>query len=190
MKFPSRIIGKPIDKLEFDKGGCFMKKYFSVILTLIVMFSLAGCSTHQPNSQETSSAISETKDIQEPSSAVSETKDISEYLIEKNGWQYLILPISQSEIKVGDDYKQHLNDIDIELLKTAEKIISDKMSAYTEPHIFYLMLDKSGHLCLGAESIVDIEPPNVVTDDSGEIFDMGGCNIDHKHIFFHERITK
>ena len=180
-----------------------MKKYFSVILTLIVMFSLAGCSTHQPNSQETSSAISETKDIQEPSSAisetkdiqetssaVSETKDISEYLIEKNGWQYLILPVSQSEIIVGDDYKQHLNDIDIELLKTAEKIISDKMSAYTEPHIFYLMLDNSGHLCLGAESIVDIEPPNVVTDDSGEIFDMGGCNIDHKHIFFHERITK
>ena len=181
-----------------------MKKYFAVILTLIVMFSLAGCNTNQPDSsQETSSAISETKDIQEissavpetndiqeTSSAISETKDISEYLIEKNGWQYLILPVSQSEIIVRDDYKQHLNDIDIELLKTAEEKINDKMSAYTESHIFYLMLDNSGYLCLYAECIVDIEPPNVVTDDSGEIIDIGGCNIDHKQIFFHERITK
>lgn len=153
-----------------------MKKYFAVILTVVVMFSLAGCSTHQSDSQETSSTIPE-------------TKDISEYLIEEDGGQYLILPISRSKIFVRDEYKQHLDNIDIELLKTAEEIICDKMSAYTETPRFSLLFDNSGYLCLYTEWIVDIDPPNVVTRENGEIIDRG-CNIDHKHIFFSERITK
>lgn len=153
-----------------------MKKYFAVILTLVVMFSLAGCSTHRSDSPETSSTISG-------------TKDISEYLIEEDGEQYLILPISQSKIFVRDEYKQYLDNIDIELLKTAEKNICDKMSAYTETPGFSLQFDNSGYLCLHTEWIVDIEPPNVVMDDNGEIINSG-CNIDHKHIFFYERITK
>ena len=143
-----------------------MKKHFAVILTLAVMFSFAGCSTH-----------------------ISETKAISEYLIEEDGRQYLISPISQSKIFVGDEYKQYLDDIDIELLKTAEQTICDKMSAYTETPRFSLQFDNSGNLCLHTEWIVEIDPPNIVTDDNGEAIE-GGCNVDHKHIFFYERITK
>ena len=153
-----------------------MRKYFAVILTLIVMFSLAGCSAPQSDSQETFSTISE-------------NKDISEYLIEEDGEQYLILPISQSKIVVRDEYKQHLDNIDIELLKTAEETICNKMSAYTKSSGFSLQFDDSGYLCLHTECIVDIEPPNVITEDDGEII-SGGCNIDHKHIFLYERITK
>ena len=164
-------------------GGYFMKKHFAVILTLAVMFSFAGCGTHQSDSQESSSAISET------SSTISETKAISKHLIEEEGHQYLILPISQSKIFVGDEYKQYLDDIDIELLKTAEQTICDKMSAYTETPGFSLQFDNSGKLCLYTEWIVDIDPPNIVTDYNGKVIE-GGCNIDHKHIFFYERITK
>ena len=90
---------------------------------------------------------------------------------------------------VLDEYKQHLNNIDVELLKTAEETICDKISVYTELPGFSLRFDDSGYLCLHIERIVDIEPPNVITDDNGEIIN-GGCNIDHKHIFFDERITK
>ena len=160
-----------------------MKKHFAVILTLAVMFSFAGCSTHQSDSQESSSAISET------SSKISETKAISEYLIEEDGRQYLISPISQSKMFVGDEYKQYFDDIDIELLKTAEQTICDKMSAYTETPGFSLQFDNFGNLCLHTEWIVEIDPPNIVTDDNGEAIE-GGCNVDHKHIFFYERITK
>ena len=160
-----------------------MKKYVAVILTLAAVFSFAGCSIQRSDCQESSSKISET------SSAIPDTKGISEYLIEEDGKQYLILPISQSKILVRDEYKPHLDDIDIELLKTAEQTICDKMSAYTETPGFSLQFDNSGYLYLHTEWIIEIDPPNVVTDDNGVIVE-GGCNIDHKHIFFDERITK
>ena len=147
-----------------------------MMMTLVVLFSFAGCSAHQPDSQK-------------PSTTIPDTKDISEYLIEEDGEQYLFLPISQSKIFVPDEYKQHLDNIDIELLITADESMCDKRSSYTEIPGISLEFDTSGYLCLYAEWIVDIEPPNIVTADNGEII-SSGCNIDHEHIFFDVRITK
>jgi len=114
---------------------------------------------------------------------------ISEYVAEENDKQYLVLPISKSKIHIRDEYKPYLNDIDIDLLKKAEETITNKMSLYTDSPGFNLQTDNEGNLCLGTEWIVDIDPPNTVSGENGEII-VSGCNIDHKHIFFSERITK
>ena len=99
------------------------------------------------------------------------------------------MPISKDKVLIRDEYKNQLGNIDIELLKYAEESITDKMSAYTDAPGFSLQFDNFGYLCLHTEWIVDIDPPNIVTGENGEIIDSG-CNIDHKHIFFSERITK
>ena len=117
------------------------------------------------------------------------TNDIFEYVIEENGNKYLVLPISQIKIGIWHGHENYLSNIDVEMLKTAEKIISDKMSAYTTSPAFALEKDSSDSFYLCAEWIVDIDPPNVVTDENGEVYE-NGCGIDHEHIFFSELITK
>ena len=124
-----------------------------------------------------------------PTSDGATVKDISEYLIEEDGNQYLILPLSKSKIYVSDSHKRYLHNIDFELLVAAEETIYEATSAYEEEPYIYLGRDSADHLCLCAELIINIEPPTVVTDENGEIFSTG-CNIDHKHVYFCERITK
>ena len=114
---------------------------------------------------------------------------LSECLLNENGIQYILLPISKIKIQVSSTYKSHLNNLDFDLLKSAEERITEKMSAYTNNSGVYLQADNAGYLYLCLEAIVNINPPNVVTGENGEIID-GGCNIDHRHIFFSERITK
>ena len=130
--------------------------------------------------------ILETKSVEDDT--VKDGKSISEYLIQENGNQYLILPISKSRVHIDNRYKEQLDNIDVDLLKAAEESITDKMSAYTGKPSFDFQLDYSGYLCLCTEWIIDIEPPNIYIDDNGETINSG-CDIDHKHIFFSERIT-
>jgi hypothetical protein len=120
---------------------------------------------------------------------VRDSADISEYLTEENGKQYLILPISRSKVYIWDQYKSQLSNIDLNLLREAEEHIMDEMSSYTASVNFFVEGDTSGHLYLCTEWIADIDPPNVVTDENGEVYE-NGCGIDHEHIFFREIITK
>ena len=162
-----QLFGKEIDQFQFIKVVIRMDKLTAFVLTLVFMLSLAGCD-HQPSGQEAVSTISE-------------TNSISEYLIEENGKQYLILPISKGKVKVWDEQTQYLDDIDLDLLRAAEKRISEAISPYSNHSDLYLQVD-DGHLCLYAEVIIDIDPAGA---ESGE----AGCGIDHEHKFFGERIT-
>lgn len=115
----------------------------------------------------------------EPTS--SETNSISEYLTEEDGKQYLMLPISKDKVMLWDGQAQYLDDIDLDLLKAAEEKISKQISQYSNNSGFYLQVDE-GYLCLYAEVIVKIDPP-------ASAGGVGGCGIDHEHMFFGERIT-
>ena len=70
----------------------------------------------------------------------------------------------------------------------AEDKISSSIANYPENSGYYLGTDYEGYLCLCVEVIRDIDPPNVVVD--GDYTISSGCNIDHEHLFFSERISK
>ena len=113
---------------------------------------------------------------------------LSEYLVEEDGKQYLILPISQTKIPVGDELNPFTADIDVELLIAAEEKINAQILHNENSSGFYLKME-GGDLCLCAEIIEKIDPPKRVTTEDGDVME-GGCNIDHKHVFLSERITK
>lgn len=135
-----------------------MKNYFSLILALSFMFVLIGCNSHKSAS------------------------DVSDFLIEEKGKQFLILPISEDKVYVREEYEQYLDDIDLDLLKSAEKKITEEISKYDDEHSFSLQLEDE-KLYLVVEVIADIDPP--VESEIG-----GGCGIDHEHKFLKERITE
>ena len=151
-----------------------MKKLIALFFVLVFMASAIGCT------MKSDSGIPQKSDG-------GDQANVYEYLIQEDGVQYLVLPISRSKIRIRDEYVKYLDKIDIELLGAAEATISDQMdSSYTD--LFYLQEDYSGNLCLCAEMIVDINPPQTRTDERGNIYDKG-CGIDHRHVFFSERIT-
>ena len=101
---------------------------------------------------------------------------ISEYLIEKNDNLYLILPISESKVEIPNSYLNDLDNIDLNLLKSAEEKILDKIPRNSEEPYFYIVSNE-GHLKLCAQVIVSIEPPAVSESESTD----SGCGIDHEH---------
>ncbi len=135
-----------------------MRRYLSSIILLIILFSLAACSTIHLN----------------------EADDISNYIIEENEHQRLILPISKFPVHIDEDFIDLLCDIDVNMLKNAEKSIIDQVSHYLDKPYFYLEASEDKRLYLGAEVIVDIDPAYAPS---------GGCE-DHEHKFFKEPITK
>ena len=161
-----------------------MKRCIACILLVMLVMSLASCKKLQSIDQEPSSTPSATNDVSEnqtdPTSL--DNKKMSEYLTEEDGWQYLILPISKNKIRVREQYTQYLDDIDLDLLRAAEENISGKLSQHSNNSCFYLQVDE-GYLCLYAEVIVKLDSPASADN-------IGGCGIDHEHLFFCERITK
>lgn len=111
-----------------------------------------------------------------------------EYTTDEKGRQYLVLPISKKQVKVSDEHRAYLDDIDFNMLKEAEEKIADQVSQYKKHSDFYLQVD-NGCLSLCTEVIVYIDPPEGMLSEDGEIA-LVGCDIDHKHLFFGERITK
>ena len=109
---------------------------------------------------------------------------ISNYIIERDGEQYLVLPISGEEVYIYGDYKSYVMRTDLQMLRAAEEKISGELSKYSGEPAWYLEKG-DGQLFLTVEMIVDLEPP---TSDDGE-YEMGGCGIDHDHLFFREPIT-
>ena len=176
-----------------------MKKLSTLVLAVIFVFSIVSCNQSQVN-DDTKSDVSDTtqnssqvdnqSQVNNTTQNSSQVDNLSEYLIKDKDNQYLILPISKSKVYIRDKYNKYLNNIDIELLKTAEETINAKISAHPDTSGgFYLGVDDAGYLCLRTECIVDIDPPNIITAKDGTIID-GGCDVDHKHLFYSERITK
>ncbi|MBQ2686956.1 MAG: hypothetical protein IJF55_04390 [Clostridia bacterium] len=141
-----------------------MKKIITIIVACICTFGLIGCNQQQGD-------------------------NITNYIKEENGKHYLILPISQTEVSVSDSCKNELNKIDIELLRAAEEAIRSEIPDSAEDPVYFLEFDSNRKLCLCAESIVYIDPPNVITNTYGETV-ISGCDIDHKHLFWCEPITE
>jgi hypothetical protein len=125
-----------------------MKKIIALTLALLALLSIVGCG------------------------------GISRYLTEENGMQYLILPISRERVRVWEQYESRVGEIDVDLLRAAEKTLNERCAAYSEK-AFCLSTDEAGNLCLCYEVIV--EKSDYEKQDSP---------IDHKHVFFRERITK
>ena len=96
-----------------------MRKYFAVFLIFVFVLSLAGCNSHQPNTQDTPSTSSV-------------TESILDHLIEEDGEQYLILPISKKRVRVTSSHMQYLDEIDLNLLRTAEEKIRENIAQYTD----------------------------------------------------------
>lgn len=139
-----------------------MKKLVEFVLAMACLLALVGCKAHQVN-------------------------NLSEYLMEEDGEQYLLLPISKTKVLIYDDHKQYLEKIDVDLLKTAEEKLSAKIPQDVNAPWFYLQMDV-GDMYLCVEIIVDIDPPETVTMEDGTLI-SSGCDIDHKHVFYSEPIS-
>lgn len=111
--------------------------------------------------------------------------DVSDYIIEREGKQYLVLPLSGKELFIDSKHKYYLKFIDFQMLKSAEEKITNELSKYSGDTPAWYLEDSDGELFLAVEMIIDLEPP---TCESGE-YVGGGCGIDHDHIFFREPIT-
>ena len=109
--------------------------------------------------------------------------NISNHLIEEDGQQYLILPVSRQKVRVEKEHIPLLDNIDIDLLEAAEEKITEKITQYTKEREHFYLQEEDGHLLLCVEVIVSIENPSSSSD--GFFID-----IDHEHKFITERITK
>lgn len=154
-----------------------MKRMLLLLFSLVLLLSLPlsnGC-THAPDSPEEETTIDQ------------KTLDgiTSECVHYEDGAYVLVLPASQNRLRVDSYYYAHLTDVDDEMVAQAEKRI---LARGQDPKRFSVeMYDNS--LCLVMENIVDIDPPLVQTTENGETI-ANGCGIDHKHVFFAEKITK
>ncbi len=107
-----------------------------------------------------------------------------DFVVKDNGNRYLLLPGSGVKVRLDEDDLKLTRDIDEELLKAAESKIYENLSEYTDtPEFFVFGLE--GELYLGAEEIVEYDPPHT-SDDGAE----AGCGIDHDHKYFEYQITK
>ena len=116
-----------------------------------------------------------------------ETVSISEYLIQEEEKQYLVLPISRENVLIWEEHTSYLDKIDLDLLKAAEEKLGVKLAENPNNSGFYLQV-KDGTLHLSVEVIVDIIPAQTVTMEDGSVLDSG-CGIDHDHVFYMERIV-
>ncbi len=131
-----------------------MKKCTALMLTFLLVFSLSACAGN--------------------------SADISDYIIEDNGYQRLVLPQSKDKVHIEEEIIELLDDVNIELLKEAEKSIITKVKRYADEPYFYLEVSEDGYLYLCAEVLVDIDPSSAPSN---------GCS-DHEHKFFKERIMQ
>ena len=98
----------------------------------------------------------------------------------KDGKTYIVLPDSKQEIACYDYCEVYLDEVDAELLKAAEKKISEDVSEYDDDVMFDITAE-DGELYLYSEVIVYV-------DESETSDDL--CGGDHIHKVFKERITK
>lgn len=107
----------------------------------------------------------------------------SDFIVTQDGDTYVALPKSNEKLYVSPSQLEYLDLIDYKLLRDAELKIAEAVSEHgQEPHYYIGMYNGEWNLC--AEIIIDLP----VESEDGYI--MGGCGIDHEHLFFREKIEK
>lgn len=94
-----------------------------------------------------------------------------------DGEYVLTLPVSNKKITVQEEYVKYLPEIDMSLLRAADKKYIDKILVHDEEHIIFLSKNSDDYLCLYAEVIVWCEKDEI-----------DGFS-DHKHVILNEPIT-
>ena len=112
-----------------------------------------------------------------------QVNNVSECLVEEDGKQYLILPVSNYKIRITNEYKEYIDSIDFDLLKAADEKIYSEIPLGSNQFVYSLEIEEES-LCLFAEIIIDINP--ATGSEDGE---TTGCG-DHVHKYFTERICK
>lgn len=151
----------------------------TIVLTMVIVI-LSACMSPQ-NSLISGAEQSTTSD----QSTSGEQQKISMYLKQENDTYMLTLPESGQTIEVDKneicyDYVSYISD---ELLKEAERKLSEKVAEYTNNSGFYLYVNDEGYLCLAVEIIKKIDPPNTSVEGDA------GCGVDHEHYFYYESIS-
>ncbi|MBR5273365.1 MAG: hypothetical protein IKU25_08270 [Clostridia bacterium] len=97
----------------------------------------------------------------------------------ENGKYFLTLPKSQQKIELDDDEIGFAPYITDQLVEAAESKINEDIAQYTNNSRFYLDVSLDNYLYLSTEVIVSIDDPSEST----------GVCLDHKHLFFSEKIS-
>lgn len=98
----------------------------------------------------------------------------------ENGSYWVCLPISGQRLQVRSEYSGYFGTkVTDGSIRSAEERIERMADTVGHPH-YYLTVDEEGYLCLAAELIKEFP-----AKEPG----MSGCNIDHEHLFYQERIS-
>lgn len=155
-----------------------MKRRSFVLLAVILgLFLLCGCgafSTDISSSGESSSDVV---------SAGQSSRELIKY---ENDIYTITLPASGKVFEVKTSYEAYLPYVTDELIISAEAKIADVMAQYPG-NAGYFLGAYDGYLYLSTEVIRKIDPPDAMVVDGETI--TSGCNVDHEHLFFDERIS-
>lgn len=102
----------------------------------------------------------------------------------EDGRTYLIMPISNEKIRVYNQEIAYLQEIDGYVLSGAEDTIIQAASKYKkDPYLGFWFQIEDEQLFLCGELIVNITPPEGMEG-------LSGCDVDHKHVMFKEKLTQ
>ena len=149
-----------------------MKKYSFLILIVLVFLLMTAC---QNESETTGSKKTATELQKEPGSISIQT--------DEHNRTYVILPISNKEIRCDQEKIDYLKNLSYAALKNAEEKLIKQTKKHSDPSYYFNTKDNALFLC--AEVIVKITPPA----STSEYIELG-CGIDHKHLMFSEPITE
>ncbi len=156
-----------------------MKQMLTILLTLtLVLAVLSGCAASQPPSESDDISTSLSKHTTKENRISLQSP--SKYLSEEDGVYTLTLPQSQQALTLSETEVHFVPYITDTLVEEAEKKITEAVAEYKESPQFSLDVWE-GYLCLYQEVIVPLTPPEGATDL--------GCDIDHDHVIFRERIS-
>ena len=154
---------------------------FFLILALVFVLVFSACELNDRREGD----YDETADTKISETKPSETERSDDYIVERDGNKYIVLPISGEQVCVWREHEAYLRYVDTQLLRSAEEKILGEISKYSDDNPAWYFETHNGQLYLAIELIIELEPP---TSDDGE-YEMGGCGIDHDHLFFREPIT-
>ncbi len=162
-----------------------MKRIFTASLVLIMILSVfASCDT-QSHTTDTSKPESTQSPESTQDTTSTQSANTSTCISKEDGAYILTLPKSGEKIKLENEELLYVPYITDALVDAAETKITSEISKYSNNSGFYLQIT-DGYLYLCAEVIKHIDVP-ASTEENGYV--EGGCGIDHKHLFFSERIT-
>ena len=102
----------------------------------------------------------------------------------EDGETYLILPNSGAKVLIWGDTLDAIAQIDGYVLSAAEdKIYQEALEHTDNPEVNYEICFWEGKLSLSGDLILFFDPPEGMEG-------LGGCGVDHEHLFFHEELTK